>query len=208
MAKVTGPLMSLDASGSVAGTMTFSKWKGRNYVRQTVTPSNPKSPAQTAFRIMFGFLSEAWKLLSPTDQGSWDALGKQLNASPFNGYMRQNQRDWTQTLTPSVNSVPAATTGPTTLTARTATGGVRQIVLAWNAAAIQDNWGVIIHRSLTTGFSPDKSNAIGVVLYEVATPGQFIDSNLTPETYFYRFSMFSHAQEEAIDGTEVSATAT
>jgi hypothetical protein len=46
MAKVTGPLMSLDASGGFAGTLVFGKWKGRNTVRQLVTPSNPQTANQ------------------------------------------------------------------------------------------------------------------------------------------------------------------
>jgi hypothetical protein len=50
MAKVTGPLMSMDASGGFGGTLVFGKWKGRPTVRQLVTPSNPKSANQTIAR--------------------------------------------------------------------------------------------------------------------------------------------------------------
>ena len=50
MATVTGPLFSIDASGGYASTMVFSKWKGRNYVRQLVIPSNPQSIAQETAR--------------------------------------------------------------------------------------------------------------------------------------------------------------
>jgi hypothetical protein len=50
MAKVTGPLMSMDASGGYAGAMVFAKWKGRAYVRQLVTPANPHSADQEAAR--------------------------------------------------------------------------------------------------------------------------------------------------------------
>ena len=46
MAKVTGGLLSLSSSGSIADTLTFSKWKGRPYVRQRVVPANPQSTAQ------------------------------------------------------------------------------------------------------------------------------------------------------------------
>lgn len=46
MAKVTGPLMSLDASGAFGGSLVFGKWKGRNTVRQLVTPANPQSSGQ------------------------------------------------------------------------------------------------------------------------------------------------------------------
>lgn len=34
MAKVTGPLMSLYASGAFAYAMVFAKWKGIDYTRQ------------------------------------------------------------------------------------------------------------------------------------------------------------------------------
>lgn len=59
MAKVTGPLLSLDASGSVANTITFSKWKGINYLRQRVVPSNPKTAGQKTARSIFGVLAKA-----------------------------------------------------------------------------------------------------------------------------------------------------
>jgi len=46
MAKLTGPLMSMDATGQFDGTIVFSKWKGRNTVRQLVPPSNPRTVGQ------------------------------------------------------------------------------------------------------------------------------------------------------------------
>lgn len=50
MAKVSGPLMSMDASGGFAGTLVFTKWKGRPVVRQLVTPSNPQTAGQVEAR--------------------------------------------------------------------------------------------------------------------------------------------------------------
>lgn len=50
MAKVSGPLMSMEASGAFAGSLVFGRWKGRPTVRQLVIPSNPKSANQTAAR--------------------------------------------------------------------------------------------------------------------------------------------------------------
>lgn len=52
MAKVTAPLLSLDASGSVGNAMVFSKWKGRNYVRVLVTPKNLQSEGQAEVRTI------------------------------------------------------------------------------------------------------------------------------------------------------------
>jgi hypothetical protein len=40
----------MDASGAFAGTIVFSKWKGRNTVRQLVRPSNPRSSGQETAR--------------------------------------------------------------------------------------------------------------------------------------------------------------
>jgi hypothetical protein len=50
MAKVTGPLMSMDASGKFGGTLVFGKWKGRPTVRQLVNPANPMSATQETAR--------------------------------------------------------------------------------------------------------------------------------------------------------------
>jgi len=50
MAKVTGPLMSMDASGAFGGALVFGKWKGRNTVHQLVTPANPNSAGQELAR--------------------------------------------------------------------------------------------------------------------------------------------------------------
>jgi hypothetical protein len=50
MAKTTGPLMSMDASGKFGGALVFSKWKGRPVVRQLVRPANPMSADQETAR--------------------------------------------------------------------------------------------------------------------------------------------------------------
>jgi len=52
MAKVSGPLMSMDARGKFANTLVFSGWKGRPTVRQLVQPTNPQSTNQVAARNM------------------------------------------------------------------------------------------------------------------------------------------------------------
>jgi hypothetical protein len=42
--------MSMDASGKFAGTLVFTRWKGRPCVRQLVQPSNPQSAGQLTAR--------------------------------------------------------------------------------------------------------------------------------------------------------------
>jgi len=59
MAKVKGPLFSLEASGALANTIVYSIWKGRPYVRELVTPSNPSSAGQITIRLILGAIAKA-----------------------------------------------------------------------------------------------------------------------------------------------------
>lgn len=69
MAKVTGPLMSMSASGKIADAIVFFTWKGRNVVRQWLKPSNPQSTKQGDRRIILG--------------GTGRAVGKIVKDSDF-----------------------------------------------------------------------------------------------------------------------------
>lgn len=66
MAKVSGPLMSMDASGAFAGAIVFGKWKGRNVVRQLVKPSNPQTEAQENVRNAMRVMAAAQKFADDT----------------------------------------------------------------------------------------------------------------------------------------------
>lgn len=57
--KVTGPMMSLSASGTFGGILTASIWKGRPYMRQRVDPSNPSTAGQILVRKYLGSLAKA-----------------------------------------------------------------------------------------------------------------------------------------------------
>lgn len=57
--KLTGPGMSLDASGTFGKTLVFSKWKGKNYGRLRVTPMNPKTDSMAQTRTYLGALGQA-----------------------------------------------------------------------------------------------------------------------------------------------------
>ena len=61
MAKVTGPLFSLSASGKIGDAMVHFGWKGLNVVRGWVKPVNKHSPDQGDARLMLGGLGRAMK---------------------------------------------------------------------------------------------------------------------------------------------------
>lgn len=65
MAKVTGPLFSVSASGKIANSMVYFGWKGINVVRQWVIPSNPQSAGQGDQRLMVGGTGRAVGKIQP-----------------------------------------------------------------------------------------------------------------------------------------------
>ena len=56
MARVTGPLMSMEASGTIGKTLTFASWVGRQYVRRWTRPSNPQTADQMDQRNAFSII--------------------------------------------------------------------------------------------------------------------------------------------------------
>lgn len=90
MAKITAPILSLGASGTIADTITFSKWKGRPYARQRVIPANPKSTAQTATRSVFTFSSDVWRYWPAGAKEAWELYAQNSRITPRNGFMGQN----------------------------------------------------------------------------------------------------------------------
>lgn len=95
MAKVSGPLMSLDARNSFAGALVFTAWKGRQVVRQLVTPANPMSADQAAARTMVRVLGlgQHWAYLTEevlSGQTEVDKIRLRDAAPPgqaWNGYL-------------------------------------------------------------------------------------------------------------------------
>jgi len=73
MAKVTGPLYSMSASGTIGKAMVFFGWKGINVVREWLIPKNLKSPDQGDVRIVFGGLGQATRCVGLADIAHTDS---------------------------------------------------------------------------------------------------------------------------------------
>lgn len=208
MVKVRAPALSLDASGSLAKTLVFSKWKGRNYVRQLVIPTNPKSGGQVGVRAMFKFLSQIWDGLTDANQATWEDRADDMIVSAFNAFMSYNQRRWRDFDTPT-NEDPATETGtaPTGPTG-TATPNVRSMTLEITDGANAPDFGYAIFRSLTGTFTLNWDNCIAVVPWDSGGVTTYIDSPLEPDTYYYNAIGFLATGLEGADGTEFSGEIT
>lgn len=201
--------MSLGASGSVANTIVFSQWKGRPYVRELVTPSNPNTAKQQSVRAMMRFLSQYWALLGSTPKNSWAALAKAGTYSNFNAYSKANLSRWRTFLAPG-QSAPIGGTGTAgTLNAQTATAGVKLVTIAVSLTAVNNNWGLLIHRSLTTGFTPDFSTLVHVLPKTTTGSESWVDTPLITGTpYFYKLVPFTTDGLTGAAFAQITATPT
>jgi len=208
MVKVNAPLMSLDASGTVADSITFSKWKGRAYVRSRVIPANPKTGKQTGMRSMIAFLSQQWQSLADTDKSSWVTIAKQKNVSPFNQYTGTNAFNWRNGLYPS-KAYPADrnSTAPATPTI-VATGSQRQVTLQITAGTPAPTWGYSIHRAQTSSITPNWTNCVAVIPKNVTDPTVWIDTPLDAGTYYYKAVPFNQDGKTGTASSEQTATVT
>jgi len=88
MAKLNGALLSLGGSGSIADALTFSKWKGRPYVRQKVTPANPNSTGQQLTRNIFKNASLLYKNAPSLVRDPWDLYIKGQVMTSYNAFSK------------------------------------------------------------------------------------------------------------------------
>src|SRR4030042_4238809 len=70
MAKVDGPLMSIEARGKIADAIVFFPWKGRHVVRQWLKPTNKKSTVQGYLRAALKAVSKCIKKIGCISGGN------------------------------------------------------------------------------------------------------------------------------------------
>lgn len=92
MATTKAPLFGLDASGALAGSIVFSKWRGRTYVRRLAIPKNPRSSLQVGMRSVFKFITQDFKNLTQGQKDAWDDLAAPTNITQLNAQVKDAQR--------------------------------------------------------------------------------------------------------------------
>lgn len=206
MALVSAPLLSLDASGKLAGAIVFSKWKGRQYVRSLVKPSNPKSGGQVGMRGAFKFLAQNWASLSAANQATWEDRGDATVISPFNAFMSYNQFRVRNFLGVTKEDPALAGGTPAVLGVTVATAGVRSVTLDVPITTLNDGWAVAIYRGLAPGFTTAFDNMIGILYAPAATTYYWVDTPLDPDTYYYNFKDITDDGLLGADDGEINAT--
>jgi len=143
MGKVTAPLLSFDASGTIAKSVTFAKWRGINYARQRVVPANPDSAAQQETRNTFAWLNNVWRYLPAEVQEAWTEYASGQPFTNRNAFIKFNLSDLRSEadLTNYIMS-PSAKSGPVGGTL-TLTPGDDQVTIALVAPTLPDGWSIV-----------------------------------------------------------------
>lgn len=207
MATVTGPAMSFDASGTIGGSLVYSKWKGRNYVRRHAIPANPKTPAQRVQRAMMRFLSTTWSQIPALSQGEWVNLAQPDAISPVNAFTRFNLNKWTQDAGPQLIPVGVGGTFGTVAT-WSAAGGNKQATLQLQLNPLNSVWAAIIYASLTPAFNPQKSDAHFIVYMANTAVKPVVITKLTAGTWRFRVTQVQQDGTRQTHATEINAVVT
>lgn len=186
MARTTGPLMSLGASGSVAKTITFASWKGRSYVRHLVIPANPKTPLQVSTRAMMRFLAQQWATYVASDdqQSSWHALAESTKISNFNAYVAAGMKKWTNSQLPQ-DGLTTTKIVPPTLGTLAGVGAAGSVSLSQVITTANDIWGVVFFMATSTPAN-NRTDMVAVAGTITGADGETITAsvlNVQPGTY-------------------------
>lgn len=179
MAIVTGPLMSLSASGTVGDAIVFATWKGRAYVRKHAIPANPNSVSQVSVRAALRFYTQAWTDLTSAQQLDWDTLAAASNISAFNAFVSYNMTRWGQALGGS-KMHPATVDGTdAVMGALTVTNAVRSLIVSQVVTTANDNWGILIYRVLGGGVGMGRNELVRIIPAGSAATFTWTDTAVT-----------------------------
>jgi len=185
MVRVYAPMMSLDASGTIGNAIVFSKWKGRNYVRERVIPANPKSGGQVGMRAMMKYLAQIWSAIGDAPQASWEDRAAAASVSPFNAFVSYNMKRWRNFTSPTDTYPEATTDSDTALGVLSLVLGERSITATQAVTTANDGWGVAFFRSPTGTFDTGWDNLIAALPIDGTNDVVYVDTPLSPGAYYY-----------------------
>jgi hypothetical protein len=189
MVKLKGQMLSLEANGSIAKTLTFSTWKGRSYAKKLGKPTNNQQPTQLGVRAMLSFLASVWTSLSAAEKASWEDLATADQVSPFNSFLGHNLRRFSDGKSPT-KEFPAAENAydGNVLTPVPVTYPTFVQFPMVNQPGITP-WLGFLYRSATTGFTPGPSNLVkAFLIYTAPTTIYIRDEPPSHGTWYYRYA--------------------
>lgn len=191
MVKTKGPALSAQALGSLADTITFSKSKGRSYLKYNAKPKDPRTPTQTGRRVWFKGLANAWKILASGLKDTWLNAPNPKNVSLYNVYMQINldridRGEWPSAAYPWTGGGSVGGFAPLDVTE-----GPRHVRIKVTQTGIQQNWLFVLYRGPPYGGASELENTIWVITRRTTATFTYIDAPLPAGGYGYKFRAIS-----------------
>jgi hypothetical protein len=153
MARVIPSILVSDLSGK-GGSVVFSKWKGRLYVRSHVIPANPNTEPQQAQRSYMTQAVNWWHDIEAQLQDECDRLAVVNAYSGFNAFVSRNVKDMHETVDPRIMPLNADI-NPIADTLAGAPGASGVIALTWTVGeAVGANKVYVLHGTAAPGADP------------------------------------------------------
>jgi hypothetical protein len=193
MATVKGPLLSMRASGTIGKNIVFASWRGIQYTRQHVIPSNPQSAGQVTTRTTFAWLNDAFRHFGPLAKQPWGLAAAGRPFTDRNAFIKANL----PLLRPGANledyiASPGVRGGPALEDFTAVAGGLSgEIDLAWTSGPLPVGWGI---DSAIASLVPQQNS-------HDALNSDFTESQVAnPGPYFITLAGLTPAQEYACSG--------
>jgi len=191
--KVSTPMVSLDARGRLKTAVVFSIWRGLNYVRAFVVPTNPQTGRQNVIRGIFAAASRAWAGITAAQRTAWrdysklhpltDIFGNPYAPSGLNAYVGLFVVATDEGETP-VSDPPASVPPPLVLGADSNPGvAPDSIDVTWNAAADCDYVDIWVTPAISPGRLVQKNQYRHLSYAAVAGPAYTISGLTSGESY-------------------------
>lgn len=191
MVKLTGPMSSFGASGTLADLLTYSNSRGTPYMKKKGHTGNPRTNKQTTFRIMFAWLASQWSQIGPANRLTWHPQARLKKISPYNAYIAANTSRWLNYLAPSQTPNADGVLEASHRNVATANWDGNKFNIITNATHLHDGWGFIIHAGTFGGFTRARSTAIIIGDEGDGTPQTFTWLPADPISVRFAFSTFS-----------------
>lgn len=142
MSRTTAPLLSFGASGQIAKTQVYSKWKGRPYVRRYVIPANPQTAEQTKTRSAFAFLQHVWQFAPANLIAAYDAYASGQVMTGRNAFGKANIGTLREASDLDLLLFSPGAKGGFAATSIAAASGSTQLTVTLGAPAIPSGWSI------------------------------------------------------------------
>jgi len=196
MARVSGPLLSVRASGTVGGSIQYRATAGRAVVCLPRALRGSNGLSSTSRRAVYSGLARLWKALDPSTAGDWANARTQDDTSNWAAFLRVNLDRWGNYLQPAAArpDIDAATPGfPGTLSPK-------KNGFYWSVSYGLTVGGIglfcIMHHSTTNGFTPTRSTAIDMIALSPSLVVQRIMGKFPAGTHYFRTAIANlHGQQ-------------